>query len=156
MENNDILRRIRYIFDFNDSKMMNIFDLANSPATREEISNWLKKDVDPDWKEINDFNLAAFLNGLIILHRGKKEGPQPEPEKKLNNNIILRKLKIALQLKDEDIIEFLQLADMKFSKHEISAFFRNPRQSQYRECKDQILRNVLQGMRLKYRDSKLL
>ncbi len=153
MENNDILRRIRYIFNFNDSQMMDIFRLADSPASREQISSWLKKDVDPDRKELHDLQLAAFLNGLIIQNRGKKEGRQPEHEKKLNNNLILRKLKIALQLKDEDIIELLQLAGMKFSKHEISAFFRNPKQSQYRECKDQVLRNLLQGMRLKYRDN---
>jgi len=156
MENNDILRRIRYIFDFNDSKMMDIFNLADYHASREEISSWLKKDVHPDWKLLTDIKLATFLNGFIILQRGKKEGSQPVPEKQLNNNIILRKLKIALQLRDEDIIELLQLAGMKFSKHEISAFFRNPQQSQYRECKDQVLRNVLQGMRLKYRDNKLL
>ena len=156
MENNDILRRIRYIFKFNDSEMKDIFNLADYPVTREQISNWLKKDIDPGWKKATDTDLSTFLNGLIVLNRGKKDGPQPESEKKLNNNIILRKLKIALQLKDEEIIELLHLAGMNFSKHEISAFFRNPAQSQYRECKDQVLRNLLQGLKLKYRDEKTL
>ena len=91
------------------------------------------------------------MNGLINENRGKKEGEQPKPEKKLNNNLILRKLKIALNLKDEDIVAMLELSGMTISKHEISAFFRNPNQSQYRECKDQILRNLIQGLQIKYR-----
>lgn len=151
MNNNDILRRIRYTFDFNDLTMMRLFDLGGSEATREQISNWLKKDDDPDFQSLHDIKLATFLNGFINEKRGKKEGEQPKPEKRLNNNLILRKLKIALSLKDEDILEMLELSGMTMSKHEISAFFRNPNQSQYRECKDQILRNFIQGMQMKYR-----
>ena len=151
MNNNDILRRIRYAFDFNDVKMMHIFGLADSEVSREQISNWLKKDDDPDFQSLYDIKLATFLNGLINDKRGKKEGEQPKPEKTLNNNLILRKLKIALNLKDEDIVAILELADMTISKHEISAFFRNPNQSQYRQCKDQILRNFIHGLQIKYR-----
>lgn len=150
MNNNDILRRIRYTFDFNDSKMMHLFELGGSEATREQISNWLKKDDDPDFQSLYDIKLATFLNGLINENRGKKEEEQPKSEKKLNNNLILRKLKIALNLKDEDIVAILELSEMTISKHEISAFFRNPNQNQYRECKDQILRNFLQGLQMKY------
>lgn len=151
MNNNDILRRIRYAFDFNDVKMMHIFGLADSEVSREQISNWLKKDDDPDFQSLYDIKLATFLNGLINDKRGKKEGEQPKPEKTLNNNLILRKLKIALNLKDEDIVAILELADMTISKHEISAFFRKPDQSQYRLCKDQILRNFIHGLQIKYR-----
>ena len=154
MNNNDIIRRIRYTFDFGDSKMMALFALAGHEATRAQISDWLKKDDDPAQQNLNDKQLAIFLNGLIIDKRGKKEGPQPIPEKRLNNNIILRKLKIALNLKDDDMLEILKLADLRISKHELSAFFRKPEQSQYRLCKDQILRNFLQGMQDKYRDNK--
>lgn len=151
MHNNDILRSIRYTFDFNDSTMIEIFGLADLPVTRAEVSNWLKGDEDPDFRPINDLKLAIFLNGLIIHKRGKKEGEQPPPEKRLNNNLILRKLKIALNLKNEDIIDILEKADRYLSKHEVSAFFRKPEQSQYRLCKDQVMRNFLYGLQLKYR-----
>ena len=153
MNNNDILRRIRYTFDFNDTKMIELFASANYEVTRAQISNWLKKDDDPDFQGIYDLQLAIFLNGFINDKRGKKEGIQPSPEKKLNNNIVFRKLKIALNLKDEDILEILMLSDMRVGKHELSAFFRNPNQNQYRICKDQILRNFLHGMQIKYHDS---
>ena len=152
MTNNDILRRLRYTFDFNDSKMIAVFGLANHQVTREQISAWLKKDDDPAYQECNDTLLAIFLNGLINDKRGKKEGPQPEPEKRLTNNIIFMKLKIALNLKAEDVLEVLGLVDFRISKHELSAFFRKPGHKHYRNCQDQILRNVLNGLQIKYRN----
>ncbi len=151
MTNNDILRRIRYTFDYHESKMVTIFALADYQVSQEQISDWLKKEDDPAYQNCNDTQLAIFLNGLINDKRGKKDGPQPQPEKKLTNNIIFRKLKIALNLKDDDILEIMSLAGLSISKHELSAFFRRPGHKHYRDCKDQILRNFLKGMRLKYR-----
>ena len=151
MTNNDILRRIRYIFDFDDSKMIAIFGLAEHQVTRGQISDWLKKDDDPACQECSDTQLAIFLNGLINDKRGKKKGPQPEPEKRLTNNIIFLKLKIALNLKAEDVLEIMGLADLHMSKHELSAFFRRPGHKHFRDCQNQILRNFLKGMQHKYR-----
>lgn len=156
MTNNDILRRIRYIFDFNDSKMIAIFGLADHKVTRGQISDWLKKDEDPAFKKCSDTQLAIFLNGLINDKRGKKEGSQPEPEKHLTNNMIFMKLKIALNLKAEDVLEIMALANLSISKHELSAFFRKPGHKHYRDCQDQILRNFLKGMQLKYRAANQL
>jgi uncharacterized protein YehS (DUF1456 family) len=149
--NNDVLRRIRYAFDFNDSKMIALFGLADHLVTRAQISDWLKKDDDPAFQQCSDTQLAIFLNGLINDKRGKKEGPQPDPEQRLTNNIIFKKLRIALNLKTEDILEILGLAGVRISEHELSAFFRRPDHKHYRECKDQILRNFLKGVQLKYR-----
>ncbi len=151
MTNNDIIRHIRYIFDFDDSKMIELFSLAGHQITRAQICDWLKKESDPAFISLSDSQLATFLNGFINEKRGKREGEQPLPEKRLNNNIIFRKLKIALNLNDEDILEILALADFQLSKHELSAFFRSPKQRQYRLCNDQILRNFLQGMKIKFK-----
>jgi len=151
--NNDILRRIRYTFDFSDSKMIALFALADHQVTREQISDWLKKDDDPAYQQCSDILLATFLNGLINDKRGKKEGAQPEPEKRLTNNIIFNKLKIALNLKAEEILEILALNGFRLSKHELSAFFRKPGHKHYRVCKDQCLRSFLKGVQLKYRDN---
>ena len=153
MNNNDILRRIRYAFDFDDSKMMAIFGLAGSEVSRAQISDWLKKEDDPDYRKCSDQQMATYLNGLIIDKRGKKDGPQPEPETQLSNNIIFRKLRIALNLQAEDVLKLVNRGDFRISKHELSAFFRKPGHKHYRECKDQVLRNFLKGMQLEYRDS---
>lgn len=150
MTNNDILRRLRYTFNFNDQKMITIFASANSTVTREEVSNWLKKEEDPAYINCPDVTLATFLNGLINEKRGKKEGPQPQPEKRITNNIILTKLKIALNLKAEDILELVKGAEFNFSKSELSAFFRKSDHKHYKVCKDQFLRNFIRGLDDKY------
>ncbi|MBN4069238.1 DUF1456 family protein [Beggiatoa alba] len=153
MTNNDILRRLRYTFDLNDSNMIAIFRAVEHQATRAEISDWLKKDDDPAYQKCKDVLMATFLNGFINQKRGKREEPQPEPEKRLTNNIIFMKLKIALDLKAEDVLSIMELAGFGISKHELSALFRKPTHKNYRECNDQMLRNFLSGMQIKYRDS---
>ncbi|HIG78757.1 MAG TPA: DUF1456 family protein [Cycloclasticus sp.] len=153
MTNNDILRRIRYTFDFSDSTMIKIFKLVDVDVTREQISNWLKKDDDEAYASCSDVNFATFLNGLIIKNRGKQEGPLPVAETKLTNNIVLRKLKIALDLKNDDVLTLLASAGLSLGKHELSAFFRRADHKHYRPCKDQVLRNFLQGIQSQNRSS---
>jgi len=153
LKNNDILRSIRYTFDLNDSKMIAVFGAAGHQVTRAQISDWLKKEDDPAFQNCTDKQLSIFLNGLIIDRRGKQEGPLPEPEQHVTNNLVLKKLKIALDLKSEDILKIMGLVRFAISQHEISAFFRKPDNKHYRECKDQILRNFLKGLQVKYRAS---
>ncbi|MBQ0785297.1 MAG: DUF1456 family protein, partial [Amphritea sp.] len=78
---------------------------------------------------------------------------QPIPERRLTNNIIFRKLKIALNFTAEDILEVLGLAGVSLSKHELSALFRKQGHQNFRECKDQVLRNFLSGLQHKLRDT---
>ena len=132
--------------------MISIFSQAELAVTRSQISDWLKKDEDPEQQLCDDRTLACFLNGLINEMRGKKEGNQPEPEKRLNNNIIFKKLKIALNLKAEDILRIMALTDFSMSKHELSAFFRKKGHKHYKKCQDQILRNFIHGIQIEYRD----
>lgn len=153
MTNNDILRRVRYIFDFNDDKMIELFALADYEVTRAQISDWMKQEDDPVYKKLSDKQLAIYLNGLINDKRGKKDGPQVEPEKDLSNNSIFMKLKIALNLQAEDILKIMDLSDFRMSKHELSAFFRKSGHKHYRECKDQILRIFLKGLQMQYREN---
>ena len=151
MTNNDILRRLRYSFNFNDDKMRAIFALADLRVTQASVVAWLKKDDEQGYQTLTDQQLAHFLNGLITEKRGKKDGPQPIAEKRLNNNLILTKLKIALNLKAEEIIDLLKSVDFNLSKAELSALFRRPDHQHFRECKDQILRNFLKGIQQKLR-----
>lgn len=154
MKNNVVLRQLRYIFDLSDDQMIDLFAQAEVEVTRSQVSDWLKKEEHEEYQKISDTEFASFLNGFINHKRGKREGAQVAPEKRLNNNIVFRKLKIALNFKDTDIIDTFKLVDMWVSKHEISAFFRNPKQNQYRVCEDQLLRNFLHGLQLKYGPTK--
>ncbi|MEH6343975.1 MAG: DUF1456 family protein [Bermanella sp.] len=150
MTNNYILRRLRYTFDLSDSQMITLFGLADMSVTREDVSAWLKKDEDPALIRLTDNQMATFLNGFIVEKRGKRDGPQPVAEHQINNNIIFRKLKIALNLIDQDILDLLRSANFIMSKPELSALFRKPDHRSYRECQDQILRNFIKGIQLKY------
>lgn len=154
MTNNDVLRRLRYVFDFADTKIVQMFGLVDAEVDEADVTRWLKKDDDPWFKECSDQQMATFLNALIVVRRGKKDGPQPVAETELNNNIVLRKLKIAMDYKSEDMLAALALANISISEHELSALFRKQGHKHYRECQDQILRNFIEGLRLKYRASK--
>lgn len=149
MTNNDILRRLRYLFDYTDAKIIEIFKLADYDTTEDELYDWFRKDDDLDLVEMTDREMATFLNGLIIEKRGKQDGPQPEPENRLNNNIILKKLKIALDLKSDDIIELFTLVNRTLSPHELSSFFRKPGHQSYQPFMDQYLRNFLNALQMK-------
>ena len=144
------MRRLRYTFNFNDKQMVALFASAEVVVTREQISQWLKKDSDSDFVSLFDTQLAIFLNGFINHKRGKKPGPQVTPEKRLTNNIILTKLKIALNLQAEELIALLSEVGFRISKPELSAFTRKVGHQHYRECKDQVLRNLLQAIDNKY------
>ncbi len=148
MNNNDILRRLRYTFRISDTAMTEHFLKGGTEVNLEQITNWLKKDEEAGFIPLYDVQLSAFLNGFIIKNRGEKGSEVPKPEKSLNNNLIFRKLRIALNLKDEDILEILLLADFRFSKSELAALFRNPEHEKFRVCKDQILRNFLMGLQI--------
>ena len=141
MTNNDVLRRIRYIKNYNDQEMIEIFNLASCTVSRDEVSSWLKKDDHSDFQDINDVLLATFLTGLITKYRGQKEGAPIVIEDSLTNNIILRKVSIAFSLRSDEVLDVLKVADFRLSKGELSAFFRKPDHKNYRECKSQVLRN---------------
>lgn len=146
MTNNDVLKRVRYLLKLNNNKVAALFKLANHKVSANDINAWLSKEDDPLFAEITDRELAIFLNGLIIEKRGKREGPQPEPENRLSNNMILRKMKIALNLTSDEILALCASVDKPISKNELSDFFRNPNHPSYRACGNQYLRNFLNAL----------
>lgn len=154
MINNDVLRRIRYALDLNDATMIDIFALSDYEITREELLNFLKKDNDDDFVSLNNLKLSLFLDGLITYKRGKKEDVVvKKAARELDNNGILRKLRIALEFQEEDMLHTLKLADFELSKPELSSFFRHEAHKHYRKCGDQVLRNFLQGLVIGFRHS---
>ena len=154
MINNDVLRRIRYALDLNDATMLEVFALSDLTLSRDDLLSYLKKDDQEGFVVLTNQYMDDFLTGLIAYKRGKLED-KPEQEKKpavpLTNNSILKKLRIALNFKEEDMLNTLKLADFNISKGELSAFFRQKGHKNYRECGDQIVRNFLQGVTLHYR-----
>jgi len=145
---------VRYIFDFSDQLILSIFKLGGYEGSKPEMATWLAREGEPEFVLCKDENLARFLNGLIIMNRGSKSDDTREPERVLSNNMVLRKLKISLNLQADDLLEILKLNELTLSKHELSALFRRPDHKNYRECPDQLLCDVLDGMEKHYRKNK--
>jgi Protein of unknown function (DUF1456) len=64
----------------------------------------------------------------------------------MTNNDIFKKLRVALMLRDDQIVEILELVDFRITKSELGAFFRDEKHENYMECGDQVLRNFLNGL----------
>ncbi len=149
MINNDLLRRVSTIFDFNSEQTLAVFKLGQSAITAEQLADIYREKNDASYKPLSDNEFASFLNGLIIEKRGPKDGPQHQAEQVLTNNIIFNKLKIALALKADDVIAILELAELSLGKYELSAFFRKVNHKHYKECSDATLSAFLKGLKIK-------
>ncbi|MCG7531609.1 DUF1456 family protein [Psychrobium sp. MM17-31] len=156
MINNLVLRRLRYALNLREATMVDIFKLAKANVKANTISGLLKREKQDGYIECSDVVLEQFLDGLIIKNRGPADPSKaPAPTKvRINNNIILKKIRVALELREENLLEIMQIADFKFSKSEMSAFFRKPGSRQYKPCGDQMLRNFLIGLCEKYRPAE--
>jgi uncharacterized protein YehS (DUF1456 family) len=155
MTPNDTLRRIRYALNLNDPTMLEIFKQAGHAVDLMGLKNILKKEDEPGYAACSDTVLGDFLDGLIVHKRGKKEaepGKVKRPDPRLSNNAILRKLRIALELKEDAMLAILKLDEVEISSSELSAFFRNKDHKNYKECGDQFLRSFLKGLAIRYRD----
>ena len=154
MTPNDILRRIRYALNINDPTMLEIFKHGGHVVDLAGLKDLLKKEDDAGYTACSYQLLGAFLDGLIVHKRGKKEaapGQVRRPELFLTNNAILRKIRIALELKEDDMLAILKLGDVDISSSELTAFFRKKDHKHYKECGDQFLRSFLNGLALRYR-----
>ena len=154
MINNDVLRSIRYMLDLGDGKVVEIIKLADAdfPIAKEDVQAFLKKEDDAGYVECSDRVLAHFLDGLIIHYRGRNDSLPPRPvEKRITNNVVLKKLRVAFELKDVDMHQAFEDAGFPVSKPELSALFRQPDHKHFRLCGDQMLRNFLKGLTLRVR-----
>ncbi|AZF51666.1 Uncharacterized protein YehS [Pseudomonas sp. R4-34-07] len=152
MIHNDVLRSVRYMLDISDNKMVEIIKLGGMDVTKEDVLTYLKKDEEEGFVFCPDEVMAHFLDGLVMFKRGKDESRSPQPiETPVTNNIILKKLRVAFELKEDDMHAILKAAEFPVSKPELSALFRKFGHTNYRTCGDQLLRNFLKGLTLRVR-----
>jgi uncharacterized protein YehS (DUF1456 family) len=154
MINNDVLRSIRYMLDLSDGKVVEIARLVDPefPLDKATVQAFLRREDDPEYVECSDVVLAHVLDGLVIHCRGRSDSLPPRPvEKRITNNLVLKKLRVAFEMKDVDLHEVFAAAGFPLSKPEMSALFRQPGHHNYRACGDQLLRNFLKGLTLRAR-----
>lgn len=149
MINNDILRSVRYMLDLSDPKLVEIIQLARAdfPIDKAEAQALTRKEGEPGFLECGDSTLAHFLDGLIVHLRGRDDSRPPRPvEKHMNNNVVLKKLRVAFELKDVDMHAIFESVGIELGKPELNALFRDRSHKNYRVCGDQLLRNFLRGL----------
>lgn len=168
MDNNDILVRIRYALDLKNKDMLKIFDLGGMTVTRDNLIKMMirtrdlgveEEAITPDHKRLADKELESFLNGLITFKRGPQPAPRDGKARPLFiivshddvNNVLLKKLKIALALKQEDMVAIFEKSGLRVSGSEITALLRKKGHKHYRPCLDNFARNFLLGMARTYR-----
>lgn len=169
MNNNDRLIRLRYALDIKENDMIEMFKLGGIQVTKEEVEKMLvnpdkfeeDEEVDPDSYIIVDNTvLISFLNGLITFKRGKKDSgkndslkaEEPLKNSLSINNEMLKKVKIALSLTSDDLLDIFYDVDVDISKSELSALLRKEGHRNYKVCLDRYARNFLKGLALHFRD----
>ncbi|WP_449619708.1 DUF1456 family protein [Robertmurraya sp. Marseille-Q9965] len=162
MDNNDRLIRLRYAMELKNREMAEIFKLGGMDISVPEVTKILTRTDDfeedsDDHIECKNSMFDAFLNGFIIYKRGVQEPKPgqpaiPEPTKTNHmNNLLLKKVKIALALTTDDILDIFEEAGIYVSKGELGALLRKEGQKNYKVCGDKFARNFLKGLAFKYR-----
>lgn len=154
MTSNDLLRRLRYALNLNGVSIASMCALGGLEIGPTDVLKLLKKEDEHGFVACDNAVMGAFLDGLIISRRGPRDvppGASTAPEGLLTNNLILRKLRIALELTDADMLELFKRAGVSLSKPELSALFRGVEQRNYKECGDQLLRNFVRGLTLGFK-----
>lgn len=170
MNNNDILLRLRYALDIKDTDIVKAFNLGGLAVSKEDVREMLtrenkQQEETEDFekntyvKTINNQVLDTFLNGFILLKRGEpKNGTADRTQVKSNeirhmNNILLKKVKIALALTSEDMLDILAEAEVYPSKGELGAILRKDGHRNFKPCGDKYARNFLKGLGICYRNN---
>jgi uncharacterized protein YehS (DUF1456 family) len=152
MINNDVLRSLRFMLKTDDTAIAAMIALGGGTTSRPEVTNFLKRDDEEGYAVCDNRVMAQFLDGLIIHRRGIDQGKPPRPpEKSINNNTVLKKLRVAFELKEDDILSLMASSGFEVSKPELSALFRNGEHKNFRPAGDQFLRNFLKGLTARLR-----
>lgn len=153
--------------EFSDEEIRKLLIKSQESLDKKKLNQFTetttKKSENPNLLEENLFCtnliLETFLNGLVIEKRGVMEvapnqAPRPAfiiKEHGSVNNVMLKKIKIALNLTSDDIIAIIQSTGVSISKGELGAFFRKRNNPKYVECGDKYARHFLKGLALRYR-----
>lgn len=152
MTNNDYLRSIRFLLDVGDTRLVDIMKLSGISVPLEDVKAYLLNEEDEGYLQCSDEVMAHFLDGLVYFKRGKDESRPVVPfELPINNNTVLKKLRVAFELKEDDMHDVLKLAGFTVGRSELSALLRKRGHINYRDCGDQLLRNFLKGLTVKAR-----
>ena len=146
MKSNELLRHLRKLLALNEQGMTDILALGHFTATPDLVRNWLRQENEPEYADCPDLAAAHFIEGLIISKRGPKDDAPTAPPAPLDNNQVLKKLRIAFNLQGDDMHTLFTEVDHPLTKQELDALFRKPGHKNFQPCSDQLLRTFIKGL----------
>ena len=147
MNTNDTLYKIQKALNLSTEDILKAYKLESHVMTEAHLDALLKKRQDKGSKLCSYEELGLFLDGLVTL----KRGPSPKKEEsdkivELSNNLILKKLRIALELKEPETEIIFSLGEVTLSKQQLASLFRKEGHKNFKECSDELLTAFLDGL----------
>jgi uncharacterized protein YehS (DUF1456 family) len=147
MNHNELMRQLRKTLAVNETGLADIYALSGQSMSPDALKQRLKQENEADFVECEDTTIAYLLEAIIIHLRGAKEGSTVQISQwPLSNNQILKKLRIAYDLKDEDMHSIFEAEETPLSKQELKALFRKEDNKNFQSCSDKLLRAFLHGL----------
>jgi uncharacterized protein YehS (DUF1456 family) len=152
MTANDVLRRLRFALNLPDAELGRLLATVGQPVAPEVIAGYFAREDNEAYVECPDVVLGALLDALVLDRRGPRDpNAPPVVAEALDNNVILRKLRIALSYKEPEMIATLAAGGMRASPSELSALFRQRNHKHYRAAGDQLMRAFFEGLTARLR-----
>lgn len=145
MTHNALLAHLKLAFGLDDAALVRLFALGGCPLDDAAVAARQRTYV-PD--SLTYAELVALLDGLIADRRGPSTRPAPQGKTRrirYPNNVVLKKLRIAMDLKEEDTAATFAAGGLDLDHYAIGALFRQEGQSQFRACTDDQLLAFLTG-----------
>ena len=155
MKINDILFKIKTALSLSEEEMIKAYALVDYTMNKERLKNILKRRQDEDYEEATYEELGIFLDGLVRLKRGVSDKVVTSDEAvALSNNLIMKKLRVALELKEPELIIIFALAEINLSKRQIGSLFRKEGTKNFKEASDELLMAFIEGLDEFYYDGE--
>jgi len=155
MQINDILFKIKTALSLESKIIQEAYALVEYEMSEERLENILKKHQDKGYVEATFEELGLFLDGLVILKRGSSDKTQDEDEVvELTNNLILKKIRVAMELKEAELVIVFALAEVTLTKRQIGSLFRKEGGKNFKACSDELLLAFLDGLDEFYYDGE--
>ncbi len=144
---NEILYRIHKSLSLSIEDMLKAYTLEEYKMDASHLEALLKRRQDAGFMLCSYEELGVFLDGLVTLKRGPSPKKNNEDEAvELTNNLILKKLRIALELKEAETEIIFGLADIELSKQQLASLFRKEGHKNFKACSDELLMAFLEGL----------
>ena len=143
---NEILYRIQKALKLSTEEVLEAYKLESYEMTSSHLESLLKRRNDKSFMLCSYEELGIFLDGLVTLKRGPSPKKNSDEVVELTNNLILKKLRIALELKEAETEIIFGLADIELSKQQLASLFRKEGHKNFKVCSDELLMAFLEGL----------